>query len=130
MLDVSVRADVAKGRTPEYLVPGGPRLELRSRSIGSYAHVINRFQAFDPSGIDCTDKVFAKRYTPQIEHGFPNFTIRNCEACHLTSGSDHARIRRAKKGPGKMPGLSNRCETAAGPAIRTGSLTYAWRLRS
>ncbi len=71
---------------------GGSHLEMQSRGIDSYAHAIHRFQYFDTGDVDIHDRgfkdpVFAKRYQLHIEHGFPNFTIKNCEACHVTSGS-------------------------------------------
>jgi hypothetical protein len=37
--------------------------------------------------VDFKDPVFAKRYWAHINDGFPNFTIKNCEACHVTSSS-------------------------------------------
>ena len=61
----------------------GSHIEMASRSIDSYVHAIHSFQDFD---VDDTfeefDAVFAKRYDQHIDHVFPNFTIRNCEACH------------------------------------------------
>jgi OmcA/MtrC family decaheme c-type cytochrome len=74
-------------RTCHVTTSGGAHLEMQSRGIDSYAHAIHKFQAFDLNSIDFTDKVFAKRYALHIEHGFPNFTIKNCEACHVTSSS-------------------------------------------
>ena len=64
---------------------GGSHLEMASRSIDSYVHAIHSFQDFDVGdtfGEDGFDPVFAKRYDTHIRHTFPNFTIRNCEACH------------------------------------------------
>jgi hypothetical protein len=61
----------------------GSHLEMASRSIDSYVHAIHSFQAFDPGDTFKTfDPVLAKRYDLHIKHVFPNFTIRNCEACH------------------------------------------------
>jgi len=61
----------------------GSHLEMASRSIDSYVHAIHSFQAFDPGDVfEAFDPVFAKRYDTHIKHTFPNFTIRNCEACH------------------------------------------------
>jgi OmcA/MtrC family decaheme c-type cytochrome len=73
---------------------GGGHLEMASRSIDSYVHAIHSFQEFDVdevfNGEDANgdpiaafDPVFAKRYDQHINHTFPNFTIRNCEACHI-----------------------------------------------
>jgi OmcA/MtrC family decaheme c-type cytochrome len=65
---------------------GGSHLEMQSRSIESYTHAIHTFQDFDVGDIfEEFDPVFAKRYDQHINHVFPNFTIRNCEACHNDS---------------------------------------------
>ena len=61
---------------------GGSHLEMQSRAIDSYAHAIHSFQAFDIGDIDFTDPVQAVKYELHVEHVFPNFTIKNCEACH------------------------------------------------
>jgi OmcA/MtrC family decaheme c-type cytochrome len=61
----------------------GSHLEMASRSIDSYVHAIHSFQDFDVGDtFDEFDPVLAKRYDQHINHVFPNFTIRNCEACH------------------------------------------------
>jgi OmcA/MtrC family decaheme c-type cytochrome len=61
----------------------GSHLEMASRSIDSYVHAIHSFQDFDPGDtFETFDPVFAKRYDTHTKHVFPNFTIRNCEACH------------------------------------------------
>ena len=61
----------------------GSHLEMQSREIASYVHAIHQFQVFDTDEIDFSDPVFAKRYEHHIGFVFPNFTIKNCEACHL-----------------------------------------------
>jgi len=72
----------------------GSHLEMASRAIDSYVHAIHTFQDFDVEDtftgedangdpIPAFDPVFSKRYDLHIGHVFPNFTIRNCEACHL-----------------------------------------------
>ena len=69
----------------------GSHLEMASRSIDSYVHAIHSFQDFDVGdtfGADGFDPVFAKRYDQHIHHVFPNFTIRNCEACHVKAGAN------------------------------------------
>jgi OmcA/MtrC family decaheme c-type cytochrome len=77
----------------------GSHLEMASRSIDSYVHAIHSFQDFDVGDIftgedangdpiPAFDPVFSKRYDQHINHTFPNFTIRNCEACHVTAGAD------------------------------------------
>jgi OmcA/MtrC family decaheme c-type cytochrome len=77
----------------------GGHLEMASRSIDNYVHTIHSFQAFDTDEvfndedengdpIPGYDPVFAKRYDQHIKHVFPNFTINNCEACHVTAGAN------------------------------------------
>ena len=62
----------------------GSHVEMASRSIDNYVHAIHSFQEFDPGDVfEEFDPVFAKRYDQHIHHVFPNFTITNCEACHL-----------------------------------------------
>ena len=60
----------------------GSHLEMQSRSIDSYVHAIHSFQNFDQESIDYADPVKKMRAEMHAEHVFPNFTIRNCEACH------------------------------------------------
>jgi len=93
--EASYGGSVTLCRTCHVTTSPGSHLEMQSRGIDSYAHAIHRFQYFDTgatsttstSGVDFKDPVFAKRYQLHIEHGFPNFTIKNCEACHVTSGA-------------------------------------------
>lgn len=66
-------------------VTGASHLETQSRSIDSYVHAIHAFQAFDVANINFKDPVAAKRYAEHLEHVFPNFTLNNCEGCHVTS---------------------------------------------
>jgi OmcA/MtrC family decaheme c-type cytochrome len=74
----------------------GSHVEMASRSIENYVHAIHSFQAFDtdevfhddappgdPGHVPAFDPVLSKRYDQHIQHIFPNFTARNCEACHL-----------------------------------------------
>lgn len=62
----------------------GSHVEMASRSIENYVHAIHSFQDFDPGDtFETFDPVFAARYDEHINHTFPNFTIKNCEACHL-----------------------------------------------
>lgn len=60
----------------------GSHFELASRSIDSYVHAVHSFQASDIGDIDFTDPVQAIEYEHHIGHVFPNFTIKNCQACH------------------------------------------------
>lgn len=60
----------------------GSHLEMASRSIDSYAHAIHSFQVFDLGRLDTNDPVEVARAAQHALHTFPNFTIRNCEACH------------------------------------------------
>jgi OmcA/MtrC family decaheme c-type cytochrome len=71
-------------RTCHVPTSGGSHLEMQSRSIDSYVHAIHSFQAFDSGDIDFLDPVEAARYALHIEHVFPNFTIKNCEGCHVS----------------------------------------------
>jgi len=67
----------------------GSHLEMASRSIENYVHGIHSFQDFDTDDtFEVFDPVLAKRYDQHIKHVFPNFTIRNCEACHLEGTYD------------------------------------------
>jgi OmcA/MtrC family decaheme c-type cytochrome len=62
----------------------GGHFEMASRSIENYVHAIHSFQDFDlDDTFDTYDPVYALRYELHVNHTFPNFTIRNCEACHL-----------------------------------------------
>ncbi len=118
--DASYGGSVTLCRTCHVTTSGGSHLEMQSRSIDSYAHAIHKFQAFDiggadtttngvttKRGIDFTDKVFAKRYALHIEHGFPNFTIKNCEACHTTSSSSVPVTYNPPDNTKSLPGLES-----------------------
>jgi len=72
-------------RTCHVGLSGASHLEMQSRSIDSYVHAIHSFQAFDIGDVNFLDPVEAMRYDLHIEHVFPNFTIKNCEACHNES---------------------------------------------
>jgi OmcA/MtrC family decaheme c-type cytochrome len=62
----------------------GSHVEMASRSVENYVHAIHTFQDFDPGDtFELFDPVLAKRYDQHVKHVFPNFTIRNCEACHV-----------------------------------------------
>jgi len=62
----------------------GSHIEMASRAIDSYVHAIHSFQDFDVGDtFEEFDAVDAKRYDQHIKHVFPNFTIRNCESCHV-----------------------------------------------
>jgi OmcA/MtrC family decaheme c-type cytochrome len=65
---------------------GGSHLELQSRSIDSYVHAIHSFQPFDIGDIDFTNPEETLHVQHHIEATFPNFTIKNCEACHIAAG--------------------------------------------
>ena len=63
---------------------GGSHMEQQSRGIESYVHAIHSFQPFDEDEVvAANDPVFDARNEQHKKHTFPNFTIRNCEACHL-----------------------------------------------
>jgi OmcA/MtrC family decaheme c-type cytochrome len=74
--------DITLCKQCHYPGQDGSHLEMQSRDIASYVHAIHRFQPFDTDEIDFSDPVFAKRYEHHIGFVFPNFTIKNCEACH------------------------------------------------
>jgi OmcA/MtrC family decaheme c-type cytochrome len=62
----------------------GSHLELASRAIDSYVHAIHSFQPFDLDDVDeDDDPVFDARAEMHAGHTFPNFTIKNCEGCHV-----------------------------------------------
>ena len=62
----------------------GSHVEMASRSVENYVHAIHSFQDFDPGDtFEVFDPVLSKRYDQHVKHVFPNFTIRNCEACHV-----------------------------------------------
>jgi OmcA/MtrC family decaheme c-type cytochrome len=70
----------------------GSHIEMASRSIDNYVHSIHSFQDFDLAGrsgwtFEAFDPVDSKRYDQHINHVFPRFTIRNCEACHVEAGA-------------------------------------------
>jgi len=67
---------------------GGSHLEMQSRELASYVHAIHSFQAFDTDEVNFEDPVEAKLYGLHIEHTFPNFSIKNCEACHVKGTFD------------------------------------------
>jgi hypothetical protein len=89
---------------------------MQSRGIDSYVHAIHKFQDFDIASEDFTDPVFAKRYVLHIEHVFPNFTIKNCEACHATSSSTVPVRYNPPDNSQSMPGLESPSAT----------LTHGW----
>ena len=70
-------------RTCHMVRSGASHLELQSRSIDSFVHAIHSFQDFDIADIDLQDPVEAVAFEHHIAHTFPNFTIRNCQACHV-----------------------------------------------
>lgn len=76
--------DIVACRNCHVPTSGGSHLEMQSRSIESYVHAIHSFQEFDTDDVfnDGFDPVFTARYNLHINHTFPNFSIRNCEACH------------------------------------------------
>jgi OmcA/MtrC family decaheme c-type cytochrome len=67
-------------------IDDGSHMEMQSRA--SYAHAIHSFQDFDIGDIDFTDPVEKTKHELHIEHTFPNFTIKNCEACHFSDTYD------------------------------------------
>jgi OmcA/MtrC family decaheme c-type cytochrome len=98
----------------------GSHLELQSRSIDSYVHGIHSFQAFDPGDIDYENPTEVFEYYEHINHHFPRFTIKNCEACHVNSTSVYATGRRAYDVPNQaksMPGVLSGSDVIEGREV-------------
>jgi OmcA/MtrC family decaheme c-type cytochrome len=57
-------------------------LELEPRAIDSYVHAIHSFQALDIDEVDFTNDIEIAKYNLHVGETFPNFTAKNCEACH------------------------------------------------
>jgi len=74
--------DVTVCRLCHWSGSGGSHLEMQSRAIDSYVHAIHTFQDFDIGDIDFTDPVQEAAYDVHVEHFFPRFTEKACEACH------------------------------------------------
>jgi hypothetical protein len=83
----SYSGNITVCRTCHVTTSGGALLEMQSRGIDSYVHAIHKFQPFGVQYVDFSDPVYAKRFWEHTEAGFPNFTIKNCEACHVTPGA-------------------------------------------
>ncbi|HUO95361.1 MAG TPA: hypothetical protein VMT92_03940 [Steroidobacteraceae bacterium] len=78
-------------RTCHVPTSGAVTIEMQSRSIDSYVHAIHSFQGFGENAVGTvkfTDPVAAKRYFEYTNHTFPNFTVKNCEACHFAGTYD------------------------------------------
>ena len=103
----------------------GSHLEMASRSIESYVHAIHSFQPFDLDDVVAdNDPVELKRTAMHKEHTFPNFTITNCEGCHI-AGTYNVPDQ-AKSMPGVLSAswaiadrnIGTVAETVTGPASR------------
>ena len=93
-------------RTCHVTTSGGAHLEMQSRGIDSYIHAIHKMQYLDTNTVDFADPVYAKRYAQHVEHGFPNFTIKNCEACHVAATSAFTSYNPADQTK-SMPGIES-----------------------
>ena len=93
-------------RTCHVTTSGGAHLEMQSRGIDSYIHSIHKMQYLDTNAVDFADPVYAKRYAQHVEHGFPNFTIKNCEACHVAATSTFTSYNPADQTK-SMPGIES-----------------------
>jgi OmcA/MtrC family decaheme c-type cytochrome len=111
---------------------GGSHLEMQSRSIDSYVHAIHKFQAFDIDKIDFNEPLEAAEYEEHIAHVFPNFTIKNCYACH-NEGTNEVPDQ-SKSMPGIISGSESHATLAANgfdrdigdvPAVVTGPAARA-----
>jgi OmcA/MtrC family decaheme c-type cytochrome len=103
---------------------GGSHLELQSRSIDSYVHAVHSFQPFDIGDVDFTDPEEVLAVEHHLEATFPNFTILNCEACHVAgtnevpaqdkslpgilSGADYVEGRKIENVPSYVTGPATR----------------------
>jgi len=102
----------------------GSHLEMASRSIDSYVHAIHSFQPFDLGDVDVADPVEVARTEMHTGHTFPNFTIKNCEGCHV-AGTFNVPDQ-AKSMPGVLSAsddvpdrnVGTVAETVTGPASR------------
>jgi OmcA/MtrC family decaheme c-type cytochrome len=80
----SGRSTVQACKNCHVTTSGGSHLEMQSRSLDSYIHATHSFQVFDyDDEINSGDPVHIARAEMHREHTFPNFTILNCEACHV-----------------------------------------------
>jgi OmcA/MtrC family decaheme c-type cytochrome len=98
----------------------GSHLELQSRSIDSYVHGIHSFQLFDPGDIDLDDPVAAAEAKAHIARHFPRFTIKDCEACHVSNTGIYAAGRRAYDVPDQhksMPGVLSGSDVVEGREV-------------
>ena len=97
---------IAVCRTCHVTTSAGSHLEMQSRGIDSYVHAIHKFQYLDTNAVDFSNPVFAKRYALHVEHVFPNFTIKNCEACHVAATSSFVSYNPSDQTK-SMPGLES-----------------------
>jgi len=109
----SGRSKVEACRNCHVTTSPGSHLEMASRSIDSYVHAVHSFQAFDIGDVEFTDAVEAARYEHHIHATFPNFTITNCEACHVAGTYNVPDQSKS------MPGLLARSDTVANRNIGT-----------
>lgn len=100
----------------------GSHLEMQSRSIDSYVHAIHSFQAFDLEGIDLTDPVQKMKYEEHTASTFPNFTIKNCESCHVDRASNGTTTYDVPSQAKSMPGLLSGNETLKGGTRNIGTV--------
>ncbi len=87
---------------------GGSHLEMQSRSIDSYIHAIHSFQPFDVGDVDFSDPVEALRNEHHLASTYPNFTIMNCESCHVAGTYDVPDQSKS------LPGLLSATDTVEG----------------
>jgi OmcA/MtrC family decaheme c-type cytochrome len=98
----------------------GSHLELQSRSIDSYIHGIHSFQLFDPGDIDLDDPVAAAEAKAHIARHFPRFTIKDCEACHVSNTGIYSAGRHAYDVPDQhksMPGVLSGSDVVEGREV-------------
>jgi OmcA/MtrC family decaheme c-type cytochrome len=118
----SYGSDIVACRSCHVTTSGGGHLEMQSRGIDSYIHAIHKFQAFDIQNIHFDDPVEAERYELHIGHVFPNFTIKNCEACHVTSSNTVAVTYNVPNQAESVAGLESASATITGTTREIGGV--------
>jgi hypothetical protein len=115
-------AGVVACRLCHTIASGGSHLEMQSRSIDSYVHAIHSFQAFDVSGIDFADPVEELEYEHHIESTYPNFTILNCESCHVKPAAGKPANYEVPDQSKSLPGLLSKASTLTGKDRAIGAI--------
>jgi len=105
---------------------GGSHLEMQSRSIDSYVHAVHSFQVFDIKDVDFSNPISKGIYGLKIESTYPNFTLLNCESCHVPGA--YGVPDQSKSMPGVLSAsavLTNGDRSLAVPSYVTGPASRA-----